>query len=91
MSLSDGFEANHGENGLLGVVRADDGARYGVYYREPTSTNSERVVLLDVVGTTHEEEALDGTGRRGAYDYADAKYEWVEMTDLGESARDDEF
>lgn len=88
MSLSDGFEANHGENGLLGVVSSADNTRYGVYYREPTNTNEERVVLLDVVGATHEEQALDGAGLRGAYEYADAKYEWEELTELGESARE---
>lgn len=75
MSLSDGFKANHGENGFLGVT--SDG--HGVYHREETSRYPERVVLLDITGTTVEEHELDSKAE--AFEYVTENYEWEEFSD----------
>lgn len=76
MSLSDGYRANHGENGFLGVT--EDG--FGVYYREATSQHDERLVILDIVGTTQEEYPLTN-GIREALTYVANHYEWAELTE----------
>lgn len=79
MSLSDGFKANHGENGFLGVTT--DG--YGVYHREETSQFPERVVLLDAAGATVEEVELSG-GKAEAVEYVSENYDWEELADNAE-------
>lgn len=74
MSLYDGYKANHGENGLLGVT--EDG--HGVYYREATNRYSERVVVLNVSGTTIEEQELED-GLEEAITYISDNYDWAEF------------
>lgn len=75
MSLCDGYKANHGENGLLGVTAKG----HGVYYREATNSYDERVVVLDVAGTTIDEKELSH-GLEEAIKYIDEHYEWEEFT-----------
>jgi len=76
MSLSDGFKANHGENGFLGVT--SDG--HGVYHREETSKNPERVVLIDLTGAIVDEYQLED-GKSEALVYVDENYSWDEIAD----------
>jgi len=76
MSLSDGFKANHGENGFLGVTSEG----HGVYHREETSKFPERVVIIDITGATVEEKELTN-GKSEALTYIDEEYDWDEFSD----------
>lgn len=80
MSLSDGFKANHGENGFLGVTEED----FGVYYREETRQKPERVVLIDMAGAIVDEKELSN-GKSEAVLYIDDEYNWA---DIAEDARE---
>lgn len=79
MTLSDGYQSNHGENGFLGVTEDD----LGVYHRESTSQHDERLVILNFVGTTQEEYPLTD-GIREALIYIANNYGWAELSDKAE-------
>lgn len=79
MSLSDGYAANHGELGLLGVTSSGN----GVYYREATKEFDNRVVIMDFAGIVVETHELVN-GIPEAIEYVDAEYGWDEYTELAE-------
>lgn len=80
MSLIDGFKANTGEDGLIGVVKDPDGRHFGVYTKKPVSEASHGDILevISVSNTVETELSVDSTVDNTIN--SRDEFEWVEKT-----------